>query len=212
MGITDDAATSTSLLAILCQPVKDEGKWRVFYDRYQPLIRRWCLRFRLQAADVEDVSQHVLQRVFTRIHTYNPERGERFRGWLKTVVENAVKDFLRGGARRPGDRGSGDSDVRERLQAVAQPESLDVLVNDLDASLQQDLAAILARVEKEAAPDTMRCFRMVVLDGQAIGDVAAQLSKSYAAVCMAVQRVKKKLRAEGARLAAPQPHAGEVPP
>jgi RNA polymerase sigma-70 factor (ECF subfamily) len=116
MGKADDSATSLTLLRVLCQPEKDEQAWRVFYERYQPMIRRWCARFRLQDADAQDVSQKVLQRVFTRISTYDPQRGERFRGWLKTVVENAVKDLLRWSGRRPGDRGAGDSNVLELLQ------------------------------------------------------------------------------------------------
>jgi RNA polymerase sigma-70 factor (ECF subfamily) len=200
MGNTDDAATSLSLLRVLSQPEKDEGAWRAFYERYQSLIRRWCGRFGLQDADVDDVSQRVLQRVFTRIGTYDPARGERFRGWLKTVVENAVRDLLRSCGRRPADRGAGDSRVLQLLKEVARPETVDLLVKELDISLQRDLAEIVARVERDVAPDTMRCFRLVMLDGRPIADVAAELNKSYAAVCMAVQRVKKKLRAEGARL------------
>jgi RNA polymerase sigma factor (sigma-70 family) len=199
MRSTDDSATSLSLLRILCQPEKDEAAWRVFYERYEPMIHRWCARFRLQAADVEDVSQKVLQRVFTRIGTYDPGRGERFRGWLKTVVENAVRDFLRTAARRPADRGAGGN-AEELLENLAQPETVDFLVDELDSSLQRDLAAILAQVEQEVEPDTLRCFRQVVLDGQPIADVAAGLGKSYAAVCMAIHRVKIKLRAAGARL------------
>jgi RNA polymerase sigma-70 factor (ECF subfamily) len=198
MGNSDDA-TSLTLLRVLCQPEKDDEAWRVFCERYRPLIQRWCTRFRLQAADVDDVSQKVLQRVFSRISSYDPERGHRFRGWLKTIVENAVKDLLRSGARRPGDRGSGDNDTL--LQNIAEPGSIDALVNELDTSLQRDLADIVARVEKEMTPETMSCFRQVMLEGQAIADVAADLGKSYAAVCMAVQRVKKKLRAEGAKQA-----------
>jgi RNA polymerase sigma-70 factor (ECF subfamily) len=202
MGNSDDSATSLTLLRVLCQEEKDEDAWRVFYQRYQPRIARWCVRFGLQAADVEDVSQQVLQRVFTRIGTYDPQRGGRFRGWLKVVVENAIRDLLRTGARRPGDQGAGDSNVEELLQNIAQPETVDLLAGELDFSLQQDLVDILARVEKHMAPDTMSCFRRVVLEGQAIDDVAAQLNKSYAAVCMAVHRVKKQLRAEGAAFTA----------
>src|SRR5690348_840043 len=143
MGNADDSATSLTLLRVLCRPEKDDQAWEVFFRRYQPKIGRWCARFRLQAADVEDVSQKVLQRVFTRISTYDPQRGERFRGWLKTVVENAVRDLLRTAGRRPGDRGSGDSNVLEALQAIAQPETVDLLVKELDTTLQRDLADIL---------------------------------------------------------------------
>jgi hypothetical protein len=82
----------------------------------------------------------------------------------------------------------------------------------LDTSLQRDLTEILARVASAVAPDTLGCFRRVVLEGQAIADVAAQVGKSYAAVCMAIQQVKKKLRAEGARRNAHCDIAGEAQP
>ncbi|HEV3081466.1 MAG TPA: sigma-70 family RNA polymerase sigma factor [Gemmataceae bacterium] len=199
MGNPVDFSTSLTLLRLLCAPDRDELAWRGFCDRYQPLIDRWCRRWLRQTADVEDVTQNVLGRVFTKIHTYDPNRGG-FRGWLKTVVENAVKDVLRGQRRRPGDRGTGDSDIAKMLQAVAQPETIDVLAQDLDSNLRRDLDAILARVEQEVEPVTMRAFRLTALEGRPIAEVATELGKSYAAVCMAVNRVKKKLRAEGARL------------
>jgi len=198
MGSVSDSATSLTLLRILAGPEKDEAAWRVFHQRYRPMIHHWCGRWRLQEADAEDVCQTVLERVFTKINTYEPDRG-RFRGWLKTVVENAVRDFLRGCDRRPGDRGSGNSGG-ELLQAIAQPETIDTLVEELDTNLRRDLEAILARVEGAFEPDTMRAFRLTFLEGRPISEVAADLSKSYAAVCMAINRVKKKLRAEGAKL------------
>ena len=211
MGDAAGATTSLTLLRVLCGPDTDERAWREFADRYQPLIGCWCRRWRLQEADAEDVTQKVLLRVFTSVASYDPARGA-FRGWLKTVVENAVKDFLRGVSRRPGDRGSGDSDVADALQAVAQPETIDALVRDLDDSLRRDLDAILARVEKQVEPDTMRAFRLTVLEGRPTAEAAAELGKSYAAVCMAVNRVKKKLRAEGARLNERSPTAEEESP
>jgi RNA polymerase sigma-70 factor (ECF subfamily) len=210
MGSASDE-TSLTLLNLLCAPEKDETAWRVFVERYEPLIRHWCIRQRLQAADVEDVCQTVLQRVFTRISTYDPGRGG-FRGWLKTVVANAVKDFLRTRGRRPGEQGAGGTEGADILQALAQPETVDSLVQELDTGLRRDLEEILARVEKVVEPDTMRAFRWTLLEGRSIADVAAQLGKSYAAVCMAVNRVKNKLREEGAKLGRPPHGATEDQP
>src|SRR5262249_52716362 len=135
MGTADDSATSLTLLNVLRGAGTNEPAWQEFCARYQPLIRRWCGRWRLQAADVDDVSQKVLQAVFTRIDSYDPARA-RFRGWLKTVVDNAVKDFLRGRGRRPGDQGSGDSNVAAFLQAIAEPENVESLVQELDSTLR----------------------------------------------------------------------------
>jgi RNA polymerase sigma-70 factor (ECF subfamily) len=205
-------ATSLTLLRLLCQPERDEDAWSDFCSRYQPLIRRWCRRFHLQDADADDVSQKVLLRLAERIHTYDPERGERFRGWLKTVVENAVKDLLRQGERRPGDRGTGDSDVLGLLQAIAEPGTIDTLVSELDTSLRRDLADIQARVKKNTKPDNWRCFELVVLEGWDLKDAAAHLGKTYMGVVMAVKRIKKRLRALGAELGRERQAAGEDQP
>jgi RNA polymerase sigma factor (sigma-70 family) len=210
MGSDADSTTSLTLLRSLCEPDKDKQDWRKFCDRYEPLIARWCRRWSLQTADVEDLTQKVLERVLTRISTYDPSRGG-FRGWLKTVVGNAVKDFLRGLRRRPGERGSGDSDVAEFLQAIEQPEPIDGLVQDLDSSLRRDLETIQARVEARVKPATMRAFRLVYLEGRPIADVAAELGTSYTGVCMAVSRVKEMLGKEGARLNE-QPPTGQGEP
>jgi RNA polymerase sigma factor (sigma-70 family) len=195
-----ESATSLTLLNLLCGTEKDETAWRRFYDRYRPMIGRWCARWRLQTADVEDVSQRVLERVFTKIGTYNRDRGA-FRAWLQTVVANAVKDFFRSRGRRPGEQGSGDSDVAEILNEIAQPDSVGGPVEELDSSLQRDMDEVLARVEKVVEPDTMRAFRWTVLEGMPLADAAAKLGKSYAAVCMAVNRVKNKLHTQWADLA-----------
>jgi RNA polymerase sigma factor (sigma-70 family) len=211
METAPDPATSLTLLNLLCGPDQNETAWRDFHERYRPLIGRWCARWRLQTADADDVSQRVLQRVFASIGTYDRGRGA-FRAWLKTVVENAVKDFLRGRSRHPGDQGSGDSDVAEFLNAVAQPESLDGLAQELDTSLRRDLDEIQARVEKEVEPDTMRAFRWVILENMPIPDAAAKLGKSTAAIGMGIHRVKKKLREEYARLHERTPNQREDRP
>jgi RNA polymerase sigma-70 factor (ECF subfamily) len=210
MGDVANSLTTVSIQGHVCAPGRDEQAWRDFCQRYQPLIAQWCRPWRLQAADVEDVTQRVLERVFTRVHTYDPRRG-RFRGWLRTVVDNAVKDFLRARGRRP-DQAAGDSDVAGLLDAIAQPASIDGLVEDLDSSLRGDADAVWARVERAFEPKTLLAFRRVLLEDRPIAEVAAELGKSYAAVCMAVRRVKDKLLAEGAWLAAQRLKAEEDGP
>jgi RNA polymerase sigma-70 factor (ECF subfamily) len=188
-----------TLLSLLCRPDRNEPAWRRFCDRYGPLIGGWCRRWRLQDSDVEDLTQQILGRLVTRIYAYDRTRG-RFRAWLQHVVDNAVRDFLRRLKRRPGDRGTGDSDILELLHAVPSPETIESLVEDLDSNLQRDVDAILARVENQFQPDTMRAFRLRVLEGRPLAEIATELGKTYVAVCMAIHRVTKKLREEGAQL------------
>jgi RNA polymerase sigma factor (sigma-70 family) len=208
MGNADDSATSMTLLRLLCGPERDQGAWQRFCDRYEPKILHWCARRGLQAADAEDVTQKVLLGMLRKINSYDRARG-RFRGWLKTVVDNAVKDFLRARNRRPGDQGAGDSDAARALEAIAQPESIAILVDELDTTMRGDFEAILVQVEKEHKPEAMRAFRLHVLENQKIKEVAAQLGMSSAAAAMAVKRVKDKVLAAGAKFLDRKSHPRE---
>jgi RNA polymerase sigma factor (sigma-70 family) len=209
MGDAADSATSVTLLCLLCGPKKDEKAWRRFCDRYEPSIRKWCHRWSLQAADQDDIKQKVLKRVFTKIHTFDPCRG-RFRAWLKTVVENTVRDFLRGKRRRPGDQGSGDSAVTQLLKAPPRRGAIDALARDLDNGLGADMEALLARVEGQVKkPETMRAFRMSVLEGRRSKEAAAELGMTVAAFYVTVNRVKKMVRQEWARINGCPPNAKE---
>jgi RNA polymerase sigma factor (sigma-70 family) len=208
MGNAPDLATSLTLIEMLCAPEKDEAKWGIFCKNYEPLIRHWCERQGLQKVDVDDVTQIVLLRVFTKLATYDAGRGN-FRGWLKTVVENAVRDFVRGRGRRPGDVGSGDSDVLKIIQNIEQPENTASLVDELSTSMQRDLNAIVAQVEQQVTAETMCAFRLTVLEGRSIADAAVELGKPYMAVYMAAKRVKDKLRAAAAQLGTHSPNTPE---
>jgi RNA polymerase sigma-70 factor (ECF subfamily) len=202
METADSLLTSLTLLKALCGPETDEAAWRIFYDRYQPLIAGWCARQRLQAADVEDVTQQVLQRVFTKIKTYDSARG-RFRGWLKTVVDNAVKDLLRGCGRRAAGQGSGDTEVQKKLEQLAGPGDVEDLAQTLEDAIDQDLQLapeLAARVKARVrAPHNWQAFWLTAIEGQPAKEVAEKLGMSIAAVYVAKKRVGDMLNAEGAR-------------
>jgi DNA-directed RNA polymerase specialized sigma24 family protein len=53
--------TSTGSLAGV--KARDQEAWRRFVELYGPLVDRWCRRFGLQGADVEDVRQDVFRTV-----------------------------------------------------------------------------------------------------------------------------------------------------
>jgi RNA polymerase sigma-70 factor, ECF subfamily len=203
MDDADNAKTSLSLLKRLRGP-ENERAWQDFCERYMPLMLGWCSRRGLQSADAEDVSQRVLEALFKRIDSYDPSKAP-FRGWLKAVVENAIKDFLRARDRHPGAQGSGDSNIAAFLLAYAERRTLDGLVEELDSTLRRDLdrvrrdlEEILSRVTASFSPASVEAFRLVELEGQEIADVAKQLGKSYAATCQAIYRVKTKVGEEGA--------------
>src|SRR4051794_10363567 len=113
--------TSHSLLVRLTHLPADPSAWAEFTHRYQPLIRRWCLRRGLDADDAEDVRQDVLARLVRAMKTFRYDPRGGFRRWLYVVCRNALRDYRRK-MWQPA-RGTGDSFVAEVLANQPAPES-----------------------------------------------------------------------------------------
>jgi RNA polymerase sigma-70 factor (ECF subfamily) len=66
------------LLALRNDP-GDQSAWSAFVDRYGPQIYAWCLRWKLQEADAQDVTQMVLVKLVRQLpnFTYDPSRSFR---------------------------------------------------------------------------------------------------------------------------------------
>src|SRR5262249_56494362 len=102
----------------------DQDAWAEFVQRYGPKIHAWTQQWRLQESDAEDVTQNVLLKLATKLRTFTYDPALSFRGWLRTLTQNALSDFL-SERRQPG-QGSGDSgmlDVLETMEARADLES-----------------------------------------------------------------------------------------
>ena len=95
MIASEEPATSASMLLRLRDPA-DREAWGAFAENYGPCIYTWCRRWHLQEADAEDLTQGLLLAIPAKMRAfaYNPQIGS-FRSWLKTVVRNALTDFVR---------------------------------------------------------------------------------------------------------------------
>ena len=113
--MSDPPPTRPSLLARIRDP-RDGVAWGEFVDIYGPLVYDYGRRRGLQDADAADLTQDVLRAVAAAADrfAYDPARGA-FRSWLFTVTRTKLLDSVR--RRRPGDRGTGDTDVHKHLEA-----------------------------------------------------------------------------------------------
>ena len=194
-----DLRTSGTLLLRLRQ-LDDREAWGEFVEQYTPRIFAWCRRYRLQDSDAADVTQEVLGKLVRAIRSfdYDATRGS-FRGWLKTVTNNAVRDFLEDLA-RPG-RGSGDTQVGGMLAALRAPDA----IQDLTASLEEEAERELlreaeSRVQLRVQPNKWEAYRLTALKNVAASDAATELGMPVSEVYVAKSRVLKLLREEVARL------------
>jgi len=195
------SSTSVSLLSRIRRDATDPEAWREFVGRYAPKIYRWCRQWKLQEADAEDVTQNVLAKLAAKLRTfdYDPERS--FRGWLKTVTQNALCDFL-AERRRPG-LGSGDSAVAlllENLQARTD------LLGDLEEEFDREvLEEALARVQLKVPERRWEAFRLTALEGLSGAETGARLEMNVTTVFTSKCKVRKLVQEEIQKLERTKP-------
>jgi RNA polymerase sigma-70 factor (ECF subfamily) len=214
MEPSDVPSTSPTLLGQLADRTNNQA-WCTFMQRYKPPINRWCRRWGLQPADVDDVSAHILAKLTKAMTTFRYDPTQRFSAWLKTVVDNAVRDFLRNLKRRPAALGSGDTDVQKGLEQVATPTDVEGLALELEETLGKDLEqawAVIARVKARVEPHIWQAYWLTAMEGRSPKEVAEQLGMSTVSVYKAKSRVSKMLRAEGMRPSSQGPGESEVEP
>jgi RNA polymerase sigma factor (sigma-70 family) len=203
MATGNGVSTSGTLLRALANPDSNEAAWRIFLERYQPLIHRWCCRWGLNHNQAEEVTEAVLAKLVTVMRTFVYDPTRRFRGWLRKVVWNEVRSSWRRAKRHPGDQGTGDPEVHRQLEQLEAPGDVDGLVQELDETLKRELRLarqVTARVQARVQQQTWRAFWLTVMKQKPPRDVARRLGMSVAAVYMAKHRVAQLLDEEGAKV------------
>jgi RNA polymerase sigma-70 factor (ECF subfamily) len=184
--------TSPSLLVRV--QGNEAGAWERLVELYAPLVYHWCSRCDLSPEDTADVFQEVFRSVAEHIGTFRRDRaGDTFRGWLRTITRNKVRDHFRRLRDQP--RARGGTDAQLRLQAVPEPELSDADPAE-EGILHQQLRRALESIRGEFEERTWQAFWRVQMDGQATADVGAALGMNPAAVRKAKFRVLRRLREE----------------
>lgn len=178
--------THATLLARVADG-SDPAAWGDFYARYGELIRAFCRRKDLQAADVDDVTQDVLVSLTRSMpgFQYDPSRGS-FRGYLRTIVTHAIYRRMcqkRGEARLP------EIEETTRLaQSDIQGEE------HWEAEWRQyHLRRALGTIQSEFGEADLRAFELYALSGRPVAEVAEETGMSVDSVYQSKSRVLKRL-------------------
>ncbi len=183
----------TSPTLLLRAQANDAAAWEKLVDLYAPLVYHWCRRSQLPPEDAADVFQDVFQAVAKSLPTFRRRQaGDSFRGWLRIIASNKIRDHFRKGQHQA--HAAGGTDAQMRLHAVADP------LADEDASetslVSQQLRAMLETIQHEFEPRTWQAFWRVQVEGQGTRDVGEALGMTPAAVRKAKLRVLARLRHE----------------
>jgi RNA polymerase sigma factor (sigma-70 family) len=183
-------STRVSILRALSSNPGDQVAWAAFVDRYGPQIHAWCLRWKLQEADAQDVTQMVLVKLVRHLPDFAYDPSRSFRGWLRTLTVHSWNDFL--GDQIRGVRGSADTVVADMLNTV---EMRVDLVRHLEETFDQELLELAKEeVSRRVEPHTWEAFRLTAVEGVAAAEVAAQLGIRVATVYRARHVVQTMLR------------------
>jgi RNA polymerase sigma-70 factor (ECF subfamily) len=169
--------------------------WERLVDLYAPLVFHWCRSRGLQEPDVADVLQEVFRAVVAHVGGFRKERpGDTFRGWLRRITQNKLRDHFRRTGREP--RGAGGSSAMERLAQLpgAEPADDDLVPDGEGESILFTRALDLIR--GEFAEQTWAAFWRTAVEGRPARDVAADLAMTPGAVRVAKCRVLRRLREE----------------
>jgi RNA polymerase sigma-70 factor (ECF subfamily) len=184
--------TSVSLLERLAGSPHDDD-WRRLLDLYQPLLRVWMTRAGVAKSDRDDLSQDVLLVVFREVHRFERRGVGAFRGWLRTILANRLRDYLR--TRRKQPVATGDSDFLDRLDELEAPDSELSKLWDREHD-EHVTASLLRRIQNDFTATTWEAFRLHVMDGHPAAAVAKEVGLSLNSVLLAKSRVLKRLRLE----------------
>ncbi|MEW4561516.1 sigma-70 family RNA polymerase sigma factor [Bremerella sp. JC770] len=197
MATNFDLPTRMSMFAHLQQ--EEEQAWTMFVGQYGPMIASWCMRHSLDETETADVTQTVLIKLVNAIREsrYDPSKGS-FRGWLKTVTNNAARDAIRVWGRHG--RGSGDSVHQKRMMLLEDPKSMETLNQCVDDEYHRILLhAAETRVRSRVKEFTWRAFEITTLEQRSAQEAAQELNLKVAEVYVAKSRVIKMLNEEVAR-------------
>jgi RNA polymerase sigma factor (sigma-70 family) len=152
----------------------DRPAWDEFCRLYQPLVRVYVGRFRLQDHDAADLSQDIFTKLHGHMARFDLDHGKgKFRGWLRSFTDNRVRDWLRARSRE------------KKLIAPIPAEEIaaafaETAENETRRRLEWQRAVfevVLKQVRDEfkERKKVLACFELTTLGGRPAKDAAALL-------------------------------------
>lgn len=188
-------STSRSLLERLRED--QPGAWERLVKLYTPLVHYWCRRMRLPEQDMPDVFQQVFQSVASHIGKFRKEEAnDTFRGWLRVITRNKVRDHYRRKNRQPD--AAGGTEAQLRFSQLADPLIDEIDADEPDAEENhvygEVLRSALETIEHQFQQRTWRAFWLTVVENRTPAEAGEHLDMRPGTVRVAKSRVLAKLR------------------
>lgn len=177
--------TTRISLLLRIKDLKDADAWAEFDAIYRPILSRFAAARGLQEADVDDVVQHCMTAIHAHIKTFEYDRRKgQFKAWLRTMVDNRVKNL----GRKRRERVAESGDLR-RLEAreLAVEEVFD------QVWMEEHLKHALRLLRTELDETTFIAFEAYAVQGRPAEAVCRELGVGTGQLYKLKWRVTRKL-------------------
>lgn len=148
--------TSLSLLAQL-QESDEADSWARFARLYTPLITAWLRKYDVQNSDIDDLMQDVLLAVSKDLPRFERRGPGAFRGWMKGILVNRLRNFWRSRDRRP--LAVAGSDIDARLAQLDDPTSQQTQIWNRHRMMNRTVALKVIKGEFVRRPESVDRFQ-----------------------------------------------------
>lgn len=163
----------------------DEASWARLVELYTPLLFGWARRAGASEDEAADLAQDVFLVLLRALPAFSHEGAGSFRGWLRTIAVNKLRDRNRRASIAP----------TRPLEAAPEPGVPDPADAYWEAEYHRELTRrALELIHADFAPVTWRACWEFVACGRPASDVARELGISENAVYLARCRVLRRLR------------------
>jgi RNA polymerase sigma-70 factor, ECF subfamily len=195
-GRSSLTTTPVSLLERLKVADRKAPEWQQFQEVYLPLIFKWLSRVPNLGVEAEDLAQESLLIAMRELPSFERRREGSFRAWLRQIVVNQSRNYLRQRGRRPI---AGIAEMEGFINQLEAPTS--DLAKEWDRQHDRHVfRRLLSIVQRDFAESTWQAFEKFAVQGLSLESVAADLGLTENAVLLAKSHVLRRLRDEAAGL------------
>ena len=193
-----DENTSGSLIGAL-RSTNDYQSWSRFVAIYEPMLHRWLRCRGLPEFLIPDVVGDVYVKLVGHMPNFLYDERRSFRGWLRTVAENAASDA----EKRAWNRFEKTVDFQDSAIAARcssqlfrrANDELDGFVEEMEERMQV-ANSVVRKVKGRINAKTWQAFYLTEVEGNSCEDAALKLRMKPGSVYVARFRVKNYLREE----------------
>jgi RNA polymerase sigma-70 factor (ECF subfamily) len=164
----------------------DQAAWVEFDTIYRPMLERFARARGLGAAEAEEVAQECMAAVTRYIQgfEYDPRKG-RFKGWLRTMVNNRIRNLLR-------DRHEVQAETQDLKHSAQREPTPEELFDKLWK--QEHLKHCLRMIRSEVEESTFQAFVAHVMEEQPVDRVCVEFNMTANQVYAIKSRMMKRIR------------------